>query len=347
MKYPLLSIVITTYNSERTLEKVLVSLFDQTYPKDKMEILVIDGGSNDKTLIIAKKFGCKVFKNPKTDQVFGKFIGYKKAKGELLLLIDSDEVLESKNSVELKADSILMNEKVKVSISSGLKKPRSYPDINYYLNEFGDPFSYFMYRNSKDPRFFLSQLRTKYVKVYEDSKRVVFDFSGSSTAPFIELTAMAVMVNLKYIKGKLPQVFRKPPLHTHLFYLLNTNGNLFAVMKHDPVIHYSVATIGGYLRKIRSRITSNIYRTGMGVAGFTGRESYHSIWYRYKKYLFLFYVLTIILPVIDSIYLVLTRRKAFYLIHAFLCYYTFAMVLFFFGRKLFGLETKLFTYGGK
>ncbi len=51
---PKLSIIIATYNSEKTLEKSLNSLFIQTY-KD-FEIIIIDGNSNDKTLNIIKHF---------------------------------------------------------------------------------------------------------------------------------------------------------------------------------------------------------------------------------------------------------------------------------------------------
>ncbi len=338
---------MATFNSERSLELVLKSIRQQDYPKNKIEILIIDGGSTDNTLEISKRYKCKIFNNPKTDQVYGKFLGYRKAKGKYMLLIDSDEVLSDRKSIKNKVISILTNPSVQVAISTGLKKPSSYPDINYYLNEFGDPFSYFMYRNSKDPLFFLKQMKKQYTVVYEDKDRAVFDFRGDFEPPFIELTAMAVMVNREYIKKNFPQVFVKPPEHTHLFYLLNSKENLFAIMKHDPVIHYSVSTLSGYLRKIRSRITSNIYATGMGIAGFSGREVYHSENFKIKKYLFLIYAGSLFLPIIDGIFLTLTRRRLVYLIHPLLTYYTVILILFFYTRKLFGVKTKLYTYGGK
>jgi nucleoside-diphosphate-sugar epimerase len=40
------------------------------------------------------------------------------------------------NHFKNKVESMLLNDKVKVSVSSGLAKPKEYPDINYYLNEF-------------------------------------------------------------------------------------------------------------------------------------------------------------------------------------------------------------------
>ncbi len=346
MNYPLVSVVIATYNSEKSLEKVLEAVKYQNYPRTKMEIIILDGGSTDKTLEIGRKFNCKIYNNPKVDQVYGKFTGYKKAKGKYMLLLDSDEVMKDKNSIKNKALSMIMNEDVKVSVSSGLSKPESYPDINYYLNEFGDPFSYFMYHNSKDPNFFVNDLKKSYKKVFEDKDRIFFDFSSSSNPPFIELTAMGVMVDREYIKKSFPSVFKIVSLHTHLFFLMNKNKKLFSVMKHDPIVHYSVSSLKGYLKKIRSRVTSNIFSTNMGIAGFSGREEYHSEWYKLKKYFFIIYALLVVFPLIDSIYLVLSRKRIIYLIHFPLTIYTALIIVFFYLRKTIGIKTKTYTYGG-
>lgn len=54
----LASVVVPTFNSERFLEQTLQSLFQQDY--DKLEILVIDGGSTDGTVNIIKKYENKI-----------------------------------------------------------------------------------------------------------------------------------------------------------------------------------------------------------------------------------------------------------------------------------------------
>ena len=46
---PLVSVVVVTYNSERTVGETLSSLAEQTYPDDRYELLVVDGGSSDDT----------------------------------------------------------------------------------------------------------------------------------------------------------------------------------------------------------------------------------------------------------------------------------------------------------
>ena len=55
MKNIVITVVMPTYNSEHTIEKALQSIRNQTYPQDSIEILVVDGGSTDKTLSIAQK----------------------------------------------------------------------------------------------------------------------------------------------------------------------------------------------------------------------------------------------------------------------------------------------------
>ncbi len=345
MKYPLVSIAIATLNSEKTLPFVLKAIKRQSYPKAKLEILIIDGGSKDSTLEVARNYNARIIPNPKVDLVFAKHIGYKSARGELLIFLDSDEVLENRDSIKNKCLIVTGNDSVKAVISSGYKKPSAYPDINYYINDYGDPFSLFMYRSGRDANWFLRELVMKYPKAYENDLGVIFDFSSFPIPPFIELISMGVMIDLKYVKKTFPKILTMPSLHIHLFYLLLSKGNLVVVMKGDPVIHYSAATIGGYLKKIRSRIKNNVYETPMGKGGFKGREKYFPSWYGVKKFLFIPYCLSVIAPVIDSIGLFLVRKKTIYLIHPFLCLYTLFLIVFYYTLKLLGVKIKLSGYG--
>ena len=92
-----ISIIIPTYNSGNCLDKCLYSIIQQDYPKELIEILIIDGGSKDNTIEIAKKYTSKIFSNPLRTGEAGKAIGLKNAKNELIALIDSDNILPDKN----------------------------------------------------------------------------------------------------------------------------------------------------------------------------------------------------------------------------------------------------------
>ena len=89
MKQPI-SIVITTYNSQDFIKDCLksVSFAD--------EILIVDNGSSDQTIQIAKKFDVKILphkNNPKKLNE-SKNYGFSKAKNDWVLSLDSDERVE-------------------------------------------------------------------------------------------------------------------------------------------------------------------------------------------------------------------------------------------------------------
>ena len=50
------SICIPTYNSEKTLQYTLDSIKRQDIDENQIEVLIVDGGSTDKTIEIAKQY---------------------------------------------------------------------------------------------------------------------------------------------------------------------------------------------------------------------------------------------------------------------------------------------------
>lgn len=94
---PSISIVIPTYNSQQTLAQCLESIVKQHYPRAKIEIVIADGGSKDKTLEIAEKFDVdKILRNPLRTGEAGKAVGVEAAKNEIILLQDSDNILNER-----------------------------------------------------------------------------------------------------------------------------------------------------------------------------------------------------------------------------------------------------------
>lgn len=86
-----LSVIIPVRNGEQTLEKCLSSVFDQKYFPPKFEVVVINDGSTDKTVEIAKKFPVRLIKLPKNQgRISAREIGVKKARYQYLFFIDSD-----------------------------------------------------------------------------------------------------------------------------------------------------------------------------------------------------------------------------------------------------------------
>jgi glycosyltransferase involved in cell wall biosynthesis len=85
---PKLSIIIPTLNEEDYLPILLSQIRKQKF--SDYEIIVADAGSQDKTVEIAKSFGCTITKGGKPAK--GRNEGAKIAKGEILLFLDADNI---------------------------------------------------------------------------------------------------------------------------------------------------------------------------------------------------------------------------------------------------------------
>lgn len=92
------SFVIPTLNSEKTLKLCLDSILSQSKPRDSYEIVIADAGSSDATVAIARELGVdQVVANALKTGEAGKTAGIKAATGELIALVDSDNILPDSN----------------------------------------------------------------------------------------------------------------------------------------------------------------------------------------------------------------------------------------------------------
>ena len=96
-----LSIVIPVLNSERTLGDCLAAIAAQTLPRNDYEIVLADAGSVDRTLEIARAAGVdRIVPNPLKTGEAGKTAGIKAATGDLIALVDSDNILPDPSWLE-------------------------------------------------------------------------------------------------------------------------------------------------------------------------------------------------------------------------------------------------------
>ncbi len=97
------SIITVCYNSEKTIERTISSVLDQTY--DKIEYIIVDGASTDRTIEIINRFrgefGDRLkFISEKDDGIYYAMNkGIELATGELIGIINSDDWYE-KDAVE-------------------------------------------------------------------------------------------------------------------------------------------------------------------------------------------------------------------------------------------------------
>src|SRR3989339_554384 len=92
---PVVSVIITTKNEEKNIENCLKSVQKQDYDKEKLEIIVVDNNSTDRTKEIASQFTDKIFdKGP--ERSAQRNFGAEKSYGKYILYLDADMILSEK-----------------------------------------------------------------------------------------------------------------------------------------------------------------------------------------------------------------------------------------------------------
>ncbi len=95
MKKKLVSVVITSKNEEKHIYNCLSSIKRQTFLQEKIEIIVVDNNSTDRTKEIALEFTDNVFdKDP--ERSVQRNYAIAKAEGEYILFLDADMTLSEK-----------------------------------------------------------------------------------------------------------------------------------------------------------------------------------------------------------------------------------------------------------
>lgn len=342
---PQVSIIIATYNSEKTLPLVLKSISRQTFKKKDMEVILVDGGSIDKTKFIGKKFGCSIVNNLRTEPVYGKYLGYLKAKGKYVMYLDHDEVMLNRKSIASKVSALKNNPNTKAVAGGNYVSPKGYPIVNDYINDFGDPFSFFMYRLSKRYKYFLEAMKSRYLILSESKNNVLFDLTGISELPIIELVAGGSMFDASVLKKEFPETKKRFELLPHFFYFLYMKYPSVIVAKNDPLVHYSSDNMKKYLKKIQWRVKNNIlFGSTMGVSGYLGREKFQPELLRFKKYLFIPYSFSLVLPLYDALNLSISRKNSSYFWHFPLCIFTASLIIYFYVLKTLKIKTPLRNY---
>ncbi len=141
---PKLSVVIITFNSERYLRQSLASA------SFAEEILVLDSGSTDTTIDIAKDFGASIYQEKWRGFGKQKQMAVDLARNDWIFVLDSDEIITSELREELLR--VLKNPKFK-----GYLVPR----LNYF---FGRPLK----RCGLYPDYSLRLFNRKFGKFTED-----------------------------------------------------------------------------------------------------------------------------------------------------------------------------------
>jgi glycosyltransferase involved in cell wall biosynthesis len=149
----LVSIIIPVYNSEKYVAAAISSALDQTWANK--EIIIIDDGSTDSSLSIARSFESeivKVFSQPNQGASAARNKGIKEAKGDYIQFLDADDLL-SKNKIEEQLMQLL-NNPGKIAVCSTVHFLNGQDIVKCVPSAYEDSFLY----STDDPPEFLSNL---------------------------------------------------------------------------------------------------------------------------------------------------------------------------------------------
>ena len=167
---PSLSIITCTLNADRvTFKQSLESIKMQKYPKKLIEHLVIDGGSSNETLDLAKKYGCKIFirKDLQERELVRQSIGFIKAKGKILLVLETDNILTTPNWIKEMVRPFMENKDIFCTFSAYNSYKKNMSLLTRYTALFGcpEPTVYYLGKSEKIP---LGQKKYNKGKILQD-----------------------------------------------------------------------------------------------------------------------------------------------------------------------------------
>jgi len=134
-KEPLISVIIPTYNREKIIERAINSVINQTYKN--WELIIVDDGSTDNTKKVLEPYlknnKIKYFHNKNKGVSAVRNFGIKKAQGEYIAFLDSDdEFVKEKLRKQLNE---MMKLKKQISLSNCSKINENKGVINYDIQQ--------------------------------------------------------------------------------------------------------------------------------------------------------------------------------------------------------------------
>jgi cellulose synthase/poly-beta-1,6-N-acetylglucosamine synthase-like glycosyltransferase len=98
---PEVTVIVPAYNEEKTITKTLQSIFNLDYPKERLEVLIVNDGSKDQTKEIIQNFikdkpNFKLISHKNQGKAASMNKALKVAKGEFFACLDADSFVDSK-----------------------------------------------------------------------------------------------------------------------------------------------------------------------------------------------------------------------------------------------------------
>lgn len=292
------SIITPTFNSEKYIYKVLDSLANQD--EINFEVLIIDAGSEDKTIEICEKFKKKIkisfYDNKVGDSETAKFIGIENSKGKFIVLLDSDNIIQSNKWLSSALNIFNEYENV-VCIETPwlINKNDSIYNQYFSLMQIGDPFV--KYFSPKYMSSYLIKETNEYKIIKHNEKSPPVTSSGNGV--FYKKNSLNRSINKK-------NKFEESNYSSFLI----SEGHLFAMLK-SPISTHHIYTenFTDFLKKRKRTAIKFFLRKKEGQT--TWVDKIGIFW----SFLVTLYSISIIGPAIESLIQIFRTKNKSWIIH--------------------------------
>jgi len=295
---PGISFIIPTYNAERHIELCLKSIRGQSYPQDKVEILILDGLSVDRTLDIANKYNCRILHNKKRLAEYGVQLGVKEARGEFLVIFAADNELVGDSWIE-NVLNVFTADPLVCAVWGRLCSGEGDSAINKYFELIqSDPLNWFLNNNLR-----------KYIRQGRVYREGIVKFEVSPQSPLVWGAN-----GLTYRMDKIRRIWSQENYlgdNDAFQYMIENGDAKVAYFTGAFVYHHHVARLADWIKKWRRNLVAHLLDK---------RASRNMNWVftaDFKRKL-LFWVFYAAFPVFSSLhaaYLAAKERKLYWFYH--------------------------------
>jgi glycosyltransferase involved in cell wall biosynthesis len=296
------SIVIPTLNAAQMLPRCLASIREQRFPQERVEVLVMDGGSTDDTRAIAERFDCRVLDNPARLAEPGVKLGLDAASHEIAVVMASDNDFPTLDCLD-RVVRVFESSDVRGVYTHVVAAPDDGAFCRYFNMLHADPFNWFVYRPWTHPAQFG---RTRRV-VAAGPDHVVYDLATRDRPLLAFAQGFA-------LRGELPRAGNEQDDMLPLWQLVDGGEQL--AYSDVGIHHHTVAGFRDFLGKYHRRA---LHAMRAPDAAHRQRHGLLSRRQRIRRYLWVPYSVSVVLPLADALRGLVRDRDVVWLYHPLAC----------------------------
>ena len=232
------SIIMPTLNVEALLDNTLAAIARQTYPREKIQIILADAHSTDRTREIAAKYGALILDDNGKNMEEGKRLALQHATGEYIVFVDADNEITHADYLELAVSALAANPQALGVEGYYLPSPQMSSFCAYitHLLHISDPICWLM---SANPRLVARAGEIERWTLPENSFAYPL---GANGFVYRHADLQSVQANEKF-----------QDTHVALF-LMKAGKREWLRLRGRGVHHYYIQTLGKFVQKRRRAI---------------------------------------------------------------------------------------------